>query len=390
MTIRMKESQIDRGRRWRCVVLSALTLALGLLPIASAGAIGSGGQAGFGVSPSQLPNGQARSYFTESVGPGHSGTDTAMIANRGSKSVILAISASTGTTAANSGSSYYDSFKPCLSAGCWVSGLPTTLTLSPGETSAVPFTVTVPAGTPTGQYLAGITAKPAVAPAPVIVGSNGRSTAQAVIVDEVTVGVAVNVGDPSQFVSSLRIDTVTSGAVATLPRLFVHMHNGGQTFLKSHGAATCTDTGHHVTFPVTSDTVLPSGAAVLVVNAPGLGFGSVAQCRVVLAYGTGLTATWTGAVTMPAAITPPKTVHVGPGDYAQVPTQKTSVWIIVLIAVGALVLLVLLGILVVLRRRRDPTAPTDRQSPPTGGLPEPEGPTGESPKLDDELAMATR
>jgi hypothetical protein len=393
MMTRTTDDRPDGGRRWRCVVLLTLTLALGLLPLASASAIGIGGQSGFGVAPSQLPNGQARPYFIESVAPGHSAPDTAVIANRGSKTLTLAVSTSTGTTAVNSGSSYYGSFEPCVGAGCWVSGLPTTLTLSPGQSMVVPFTVTVPAGTGPGQYLAGITAKPASDPAPVIVGSNGRSTAQAVIVDEVTVGVAVNVGDPSQFVSNLRIDTVTSGAVTTLPRLFVHIHNGGQTFLKSHGTATCTDNGHHATFPVASDTVLPSGAAVLVVNAPGLGFGSVAQCRVVLAYGTGLTATWSGAVTMPAATTPPKIVHVGPGDYAQIPAQGTSVWVIVLVVIGALVLLALLGVLVAQRRRRrdpDRAAPAGGGSTPTGEGPEPKGPTGESPELEGDLVNARR
>jgi len=44
-----------------------------------------------------------------------------------------------------------------------------------------------------------------------------------------------------------------------------------------------------------------------------------------------------------AITTPPKIVHVGPGVYAQIPAQGTSVWVIVLIVVGALVLLALLG-----------------------------------------------
>lgn len=398
MMTRTAGKRLDGRRRRRCVVLSgvALTVAgtLGLVPIASASAIGIGGQSGFGVAPTQLPDGQARPYFTESVASGHSAVDTAVITNRGSKTLALVVSASTGITAVNSGSSYYGSFKPCVGTGCWVSGLPTTVTLAPGETTVMPFTVTVPAGTGPGQYLAGITAKPAVAPPPVIVGSNGRSTAQAVIVDEVSVGVAVNVGDPSQFASNLRIDTITSGAVATLPRLFVHIHNGGQTFLKSHGTVTCTDNGKRTTFPVASDTVLPSGGAVLVVNAPGLEFGSVADCEAILAYGTGLNATWIGTVTMPAITTPPKIVHVGPGVYAQIPAQGTSVWVIVLIVVGALVLLALLGVLFALwRRRRDsgPTAPAAAGEPaPTGEGPEPKGPTGESPEPEDDLVNARK
>jgi hypothetical protein len=391
----------DGGRRRRGVFVSGVALAVagtvglvGLLPLSSASAIGIGGQSGYGMAPSQMTNGQARPYFIESVTPGHSAVDTAVISNRGSKPLALVVSPSTGTTATNSGSSYYGSFKPCVGTGCWVSGLPTTLTVGPGESTVVPFTVTVPAGTGPGQYLAGITAKPAVAPPPVIVGSNGRSTAQAIITDEVNVGVAVNVGDPARFASNLRIDTITSGAVATLPRLFLHVHNGGQTFLQSHGTATCTDNGHQATFPVTSDTVLPSGDAALVVNASGLAFGSVAHCQAVLAYGTGQTATWTGAVTMPATATPPKIAHVGPGDYVKLPAQTTSVWMIVLIAIGALVFLTLLGILVVLwRRRRDPGPP----APTAGGVsaprdesPEPKAPTEELPESEGELVSASK
>jgi hypothetical protein len=403
MMTRATSDRPDGGRRLRCAVLSGLAMmvvgTMGLLPIASASGIGAGGGSGFGVAPSQLPSGQARPYFTESVAPGHSAGDTAVITNQGSKSLALAVSASIGTTAVNSGSSYYGSFKPCVGTGCWVSGLPTTLTLAPGESTVMPFTVTVPASTGPGQYLAGITAKPAVAPAPVTVGSNGRSTAHVIIVNEVTVGVAVDVGDPSQFVSNLRINTITAGAAGTLPRLFVGIHNGGQTFLKSHGTVTCTDNGKSVVFPVTSDTVLPSGGAVLVVNAPGLEFGSVASCQATLAYGTGLTATWSGAVTMPAVTTPPKTVHVGPGDYAQIP--GTSPWVIVLIVVSALVLVALLGILVALRRRRrDPgppapavggaSAPEGEGPAPKGDGPAPKVPTQESPESEGELVHAGR
>jgi len=132
MMTRTAGKRLDGRRRRRCVVLSgvALTVAgtLGLVPIASASAIGIGGQSGFGVAPTQLPDGQARPYFTESVASGHSAVDTAVITNRGSKTLALVVSASTGITAVNSGSSYYGSFKPCVGTGCWVSGLPTTVT----------------------------------------------------------------------------------------------------------------------------------------------------------------------------------------------------------------------------------------------------------------------
>jgi len=79
-----------------------------------------------------------------------------------------------------------------------------------------------------------------------------------------------------------------------------------------------------------------------VVNAPGLEFGSVADCEAILAYGTGLNATWIGTVTMPAS-PPRRRSFMSGGRLRADPGAGTSVWVIVLIVVGALVLLALLG-----------------------------------------------
>jgi len=167
--------------------------------------------------PTQLPDGQARPYFTESW---RRGTPPLIRRdhNRGSRPWPGG-QRSTGITAVNSGSSYYGSFKPCVGTGCWVSGLRRPSPW-PGETTVMPFTVTVPPDRP-GSTLPG--SRPSRRwPTAVIVGSNGRSTAQAVIVDEVSVGVAVNVGDPSQFASNLRIDTITRSGRDAAPPLRPH------------------------------------------------------------------------------------------------------------------------------------------------------------------------
>ena len=195
------------------LVIAAVVVALGAAP---AGGIGVDGQTAFGVAPSTLPNGQPRPYFTLSIAPGQSAHDTAVITNRGSNTITLKLSPSTGITAVNSGSTYSGSFKPCTGTGCWISGLPSTVTLAPNASQTMVFTVTVPKGSTPGQYLAGITAEPKVPPPPIIVGSNGSASAKATIVEQVSVGVAVNVGDPSQFTSELRIVTVTAAAVASM------------------------------------------------------------------------------------------------------------------------------------------------------------------------------
>ena len=69
------------------------------------------------------------------------------------------------------------------------------MTLAPGTRESIPFTVRVPAGTPRRQYLAGITAQLAAKPKATKVGQHGKATAKAIIVEQVTVGVAVTVGN---------------------------------------------------------------------------------------------------------------------------------------------------------------------------------------------------
>ncbi len=341
-----------RRRALGAVVCLAAVALMGTLPATASGAVGIGGPDAFGVTPNPLPDGRSQAYFTLSLSPGQTGTEAAVITNRGATSITLKLSPSTGTTAPNSGSAFIDAFGQCVGTGCWVTGLPSTLSLAPSSAMTVPFSVTVPAGTGVGQHLAGITAQPNAPPAPVTVGSNGRASAQAVVIEQVSVGVVVDVGAVSQMVTRLAIPTVTSTAVGTMPRLIVHAHNTGQTFVKAKGSATCTVGGSRRSYPVASDTVLPTEGAALVVNVPGLPFGTVVSCNVLLDYGNGQTATWSGKVTMPATTTPTTIVHTGPGAYSSLPVTGIPVWAIVLIVIGSLTLATLMVILFVLIRRR--------------------------------------
>jgi hypothetical protein len=330
------------------VVLAALAVVTQAIPAAAAPA---GGNGQFGLTPVPDSAGRVAPYFMLTMAAGESATDIALISNEGQVAEKLKLSRATGVTAGNGGSAFSQEFKGCSGTGCWVSGLTGEVALPPGAAEKVKFTVRVPAGTPPGQYLAGLTVEDATAPPSVKVGSNGKATAKAVILERVTVGVAVTVGALSRMTTRLRIPDVTGEAIGSTARLNLELANTGQTFAHGTGKASCTVAGKSHSFAVFAATVLPHDQAVIAVNAPGLPEGATMPCAVSLGYGNGLIAKWAGPVTVPA---PPRarTVHTGPGAYSVLPENGIPAWAIALIVIGALVLAALAVVLLRLRRHR--------------------------------------
>jgi hypothetical protein len=333
-----------------------------VVPALPAAAIGPGGAAAFGLTPAPGSDGLAAAYFKVTVAAGHSAAATALLSNLGTQTEVLKLSRSTGVTAASGGSSYTRAFESCADAGCWVTGLPGKVTLAADSERQLHFTVRVPAGTPDGEYLAGVTAAPAVQPKPVRVGSDGKATALAVIIDEVTIGVAVTVGSLSRLTTQLEIPSVRGAAIGPTARLDIAVVNTGQTFTGGAGSASCTVAGQRHRFTVIAGTLLPQGRAAVIVNVPGFPEGATAPCTVTLGYGKGLTAVWAGSVTVPA---PPREriVHTGNGVYTVLPAATIPLWAIALLVLGVLVLAAL-ALLLLRTRRRDLA---NRSRPGAGG-----------------------
>jgi hypothetical protein len=349
------------GQRGRCfrrhfrrglAVAAALAALAAVSPALPAAAAGAGGNGAFGLTPAPDSSGRAAPFFDMPVAAGHSAAGTTIISNLGQTTEKLKISQSTGVTAANGGSAFSRSFQSCSGPGCWVTGLPAAVTLPAGTDARVQFTVRVPAGTRPGQYLAGITAESAARPQPVRVGSNGKTTARAVIIEQVTVGVAVTVGSLSQLTTRLRIPGVSGEAVGPTARLDIGLRNAGQTFAHAVGTATCTVAGQRHSFTVVAATVLPRDQAQIAVNGPGLPEGMTMPCTVRLGYGNGLTVSWAGLVNIPA---PPRgrIIHTGPGTYAVIPASGIPPWAIALLVIGALTLAALTMLLLLRMRRRN-------------------------------------
>jgi len=347
----------------------ALVAAACLLPAAASAALGDGS---FSVSPQPKP-GQARAYFDLTLSAGETHRDAVVVANDSKQTLTLAIGASRGATAAGSGVAYLGAYAPCTGTACWIRGLPSTLTLAPKQHKTLPFTVMVPAGAPLKQYLAGITVQPAKQPSPTTLGTQGGTSAQAIIIHQVNVGVSVTVGVLSQLSSQLTVLGITGSSVGTTPRLIVHERNTGQTYTHAKGTATCTSGAKTFTFPVYSDTVLPGDRADLTTNAPGLPSGKSVHCTVQLAYERGQSSAHAEVVKIPT-IKKVKIVHTGPGVYSEVPAPPgMPTWAYVLIGLGGAVLLALLVVAVLLLRRRTPApAPVapDEAPPESPGAPE--------------------
>jgi hypothetical protein len=297
-------------------------------------------------------DGRAAAYFTMTTDAGHSVTAAALISNTGRSTQALRVSRSTGVTAANGGSAFSHVFQSCTGPGCWLTGLPATVRLPAGTGEKLLFTVRVPAGTAPGQYLAGITAESAAAPRPVRVASNGRTTEKAVVIEQVTVGVAITVGPLARMRTRLAIRGVSGTAVGPTARLDIVLKNTGQTFARAAVRSFCTADGERYSFAVNASTILPRDQATIAVNAPGLRMGATPPCTVRVGYGNGLasTATWSGLVTLPAP-THTRIVHTGAGAYSVIPPAGIPPWAIALFIVGGLILLSLWAVL--LRRARN-------------------------------------
>lgn len=315
-------------------------------PVVAAGGADGGP---FGLKPVPAAKRPLRSYFDLTVWPGGSAQDRVILSNSADTAQRLRIRVSNGVTATNSGTAYRAVPGECGGPSCWVTGLPAAVALGPGERKVLKFRVAVPAGVPAGQYLAGITAESMARPA-VQVGTSDRASAQAIVVRQVTVGVAVTTGVLDRLSRSVAIWQVTAAWAGRTPRLYIPVHNSGETFTKATGTASCEVRGRQRSFDVIMETVLPRTGAVLTVNAPGLTEGSL-PCVIRLRDATGRTAAWSGDVHVPER-TREKTVHTGEGAFTTLPVGTVPLWAVTLLALGGVILTALLALLYLRYHRR--------------------------------------
>jgi hypothetical protein len=337
-----------RRRGARAAVAAIAAAVFGLTGLAPASASTSPGAVSFGLTPVPTAAGQPRPYFKLTIAPGGSARDIAIVSNLGTRTERLMVGTARGLTAANSGSAFGSYSRTCAGVGCWVTGLPGAVTLAPGTGRALGFRVAVPAGTAPGQYLAGITVVAAAPPRPVRIKPHGHVSVNVIVIDQVTIGVAITVGRLARLRTRLVVPAVTAGSIGSLPRLYVQVRNTGQTFARASGTLSCHAGGQDRLFRVVIDTVLPGDEAVVPINAPDIGSGEL-PCTVSLRDDAGHNVTWSGTVDT-VAPAPVRTIHTGNGAYSTVPDNSVPAWAIALIVLGVLILAALARLLVVYRR----------------------------------------
>ena len=299
----------------------------------------------FGLAP--VPNRQGRPslYFQLTVAAGHSARSAIMVVNLGTATQTLKIGRAIGITATNGGSAYRPILQGCAGAGCWVQGLPRLVTLPAHAEERLDFTVRVPAYTSPGQYLGGISAGPNARPRPVLLGRSRKASSRAVIVQDVTIGVAVTVGQLSRLTTQFRIPGVQGMISGPMARLNIRLYNAGQTFAHATGTASCAAGGSQHSYAVHAGTILPRDQARIVVNAPGLPEGATLPCKISLHYGNHQTVSWTGRVRIPGAPAT-RVIHTANGAYTVIPDGGVPPWGMALIGIGGLILAGIGGLLV--------------------------------------------
>jgi len=305
----------------------------------------------FALQALQTPNGM--SYFVYHARPTTVLSGRVRVANAGGAAGDVALYAVDATTGQTSGTVYLDGRAPRSAVGSWIVLGAKRLTLSPGESRIVPFTVTVPAGVVPGQHVGGIVAEnllPSATPLPTPAGGGGGT----LIVKFRTLDiVAVEVDVPGHLKAGVKISGVTAGGTQGHQTLQIGMSNSGNVIVKPQGTMDVADADgrrvQHLTF--TMDSFLPWTAIDYPVPVRGhaLGAGSY-EATIVLTYGDGQTVRYHGTF----EISQQQVDAVFQGESAALPAPPGSHGSMIMIAVGlagALFLGSMTGVMAARRRR---------------------------------------
>ena len=138
------------------VVALALALLAPVLAPASPAAAADG--ASWSVGPADNTLGQSRPNFDYALEAGAVLEDAFLVRNNGATDLTLTIYAADAFTTREGNIDLLAAGEESVDAGTWVDLGVNTVTLTPGEESTIPFTVTVPADARPGDHSAGIVA----------------------------------------------------------------------------------------------------------------------------------------------------------------------------------------------------------------------------------------
>ena len=311
---------------------------------------------GLAVAPAHPDPGDpaTRSYFVNTVAPGGTAGDQVRVSNGGDATLHLYVSAVDGLTGATSGSVYGNRQDPVHRWGAWLTPAVTTLTLQPRATTLIGVLVRVPTDASPGDHLGGIAvedARPATS----------RGSFEVTTVVRTVVGVLVKVPGPAAFhltvsgaslepfnqqlhLTTVSIRLTDDGRLLGKPAVTVDLAGPGGYHRTLRRQLDTILPGDSITYPFPWPDTLQPGDYTVAVGATGPGMAAPDR--------------WSGVAHLGAALQGMATPDPAPASRAPQPLPVSwPLWLLVPAVLGLALLVAILGVLVVLLRRR-PAAPS--------------------------------
>jgi hypothetical protein len=258
----------------------ATLLGLGLAVVGMSGAVqaqeptSTDSPLGFGIRPAQASadDPTSFSYFTHYLEPGDELLNNALVINESDLPVRLQVYAAEAKTAINGGTAFGHRNENSNSVAGWITLDIREVSLQPGETQIVPFTISVPLDASPGDHVAGLLVERISTGNETDTGATGEEPPFAVEVVQ-RVGVAVVIDVPGDRVAQLGITDLRLGQQHDQGAVFeVAVHNTGNAMVNGHGTLNVTDpSGNELAeIPFDMDTVLAGDTTFFNIDHPVL------------------------------------------------------------------------------------------------------------------------
>ncbi len=210
--------------------LVVAALLSGAVTLLATPADAAGGQASFAVKPvlfdPALP--ATKSYFIVQAKPGDVIADKVTVANTGTSTGTAYLYAVDATTGQTSGAVYLSRQSPRNDVGRWTRLARAQVTLAPGASTIVPFTIRVPADARPGDHLGGIVAENSE-----IQNGSGHGALR-IRIKHLTIA-AVELQLPGRVLSRVDVTGVKPGGQQGWQYIYVHLRNTGTVLVKPKG-----------------------------------------------------------------------------------------------------------------------------------------------------------
>lgn len=360
-----------------------------LLMLLVTGVVAAADEARFGMRPANpdAAGSGPSSYFVFDAVPGQVIHDEVLITNSGEAAGSVLLYPADAATGQTSGVVYQGQDEARVAVGAWITLEENEVTLGPGESRTVGFTVMIPDDARPGHHVGGIAAQN-------LATTEGSGQLRVTLQTRLVTAVQLNLpGTPIEHLALTRVSPAIQGGKQTL---LLALENDGNQMLKPQGKVTIREEagGTVAELPVKLHTVLPEARIdypVVVPDGP-LAPGSY-HVTVDLTYGEQGTLRYDETITITAAEVPAGQPGSGsvPVATAQESRAAVPIWLIVAgVGGGVLAGLLLAGLIVLfLRRRTRPqpmsSAPPTQPAVPAPGTIKPLVPPGRSRPADPRL-----